>query len=104
MGETTETAKGSAPKTLARKQCPYCGFNNEYDLDAGAPAQCDACERKFADPMEQRAAYDAMLGRGFWFGFRRRLRGYWHGPLTRLVLIGVALGVVASEIARRIWA
>lgn len=104
MGSNGSTTKSSQPKGLASKQCPWCGFNNKYDLEAGAPAQCDACERKFADPMEARAAYDAMFGHGFWFRVRPHLRALFDGPRARLVLFGVAIGVAAVEIGRRLWA
>ncbi len=103
MGTNGSPAKSSQPKGLARKQCPYCGFNNEYDPDAGAPAKCDSCKHRFADPMEARAAYDAMFGSGFWFRMRPHLRALFQGPRTRLVLLGVAIGIAAAEIGRRLW-
>ena len=104
MGQDSSSLKSGQPKAVARKQCPYCGFNNKYDLKAGTPAQCEICERKFADPMEARAAYDAMFGRGFWFKLRPHLSALFNGPRSRLVLLGVAFGVIGAEIGRRLWA
>lgn len=106
MGEGKEGNAGSPRRHLARKQCPYCGHSNEYDFDLGAPAQCDACERKFADPMEAKAAYDAMFGSGFRFRLRRHARQFaerWGSSRVRIVLFGVALGTALGEIGRRLW-
>ena len=106
MEQPDRKTEASAPRAVGHKQCPYCGFNNPYDPDAGTPDQCEECEAKFADPMEARAAFDAMHGSGFWFEFRRRMSGYFPaGPAgRRLLIIGAAIGAVVAEIARRLWA
>lgn len=103
MGQSNSPSEGSAPQPVSHKQCPHCGFNNSYHFESGPPFACEECEEPFADPMEARAAYDTMFGRGFRFNARRWIAARWDGLPPRVFLLGVALGTVATEIARRLW-
>ena len=103
MGQSNSPPEGGAPRPLSYTQCPWCGFNNGYVYEAGPPGTCEKCEVEFPDPMEARAAFMAMRGRGFWFNFRRLAEGYFAGQRVRLVLLGVALGTARGEIGRRLW-
>ncbi len=103
MGQSSSENESSAPEALALKQCPYCGHNNKYKPSEGAPGQCDDCERKFADPMEARAAYEAMFDRRRRRKLRDIVEGFFAGHSVRLVLLGVALGTVLGKFGRWLW-